>query len=203
MGCDYIDILYLHNFEVLKNNISYENVLIILRSAIKKINDLIKKGLVKKFGLASWGGFIFNDNTLILQLADIIKICEEENCLTHLGAIQFPFNIKMLDAIFNKTQNIGSDKFSILKACEKYSINTITSAPLLQGHIDEYQFPNGIENYFGNDISKARLALLFVKSTPNISSTIVGVKSIAHLEDVIWAKNESILDKTKYMALLK
>lgn len=202
MKCGYLDLLYLHNFEVIFNALPKEKVYSIMQLAIKKLIDLYNEGLIKGFGFASWGGFIFKDSNLLLQLNDIYKICEEEKCNQGLVAIQFPFNLRMLDALFNKTQIFGEDKLTILRACDRLNVNSITSAPLMQGHIYDYQLSEGIEKIFHKTISKAKLALLFVKSTPNITGTVVGVKTLEHLEDVIWANEQTNLDKSKYMALL-
>ena len=92
--------------------------------------------------------------------------------------IQLPFNLMLDQAYITKNHNINGKTVSVLEAAQKFNLGVFASVPLLQGKL---LATNAIPE-FGNSSTSVRL-LQFVRSTPGITSPLIGHKSEPHVKE--------------------
>lgn len=180
----YIDIYYIHNPEYLLYRVGIKDFLSIMRCVIQWISSMISEGKIKSFGVASWDGFIKPKNGLLLQLEDFIEISNTEGIRSYFQYIQIPYNLSKALGAFSKSQILSGENMSLFRAAQSSNIDVISSAPLNQGKLTQYTFPDEIKSRF-NHLSSASLSLKFVLSTPGIKSTLISTSSIHHLNELL------------------
>jgi aryl-alcohol dehydrogenase-like predicted oxidoreductase len=180
----HIDVYYIHNPEYLLYRVGYEKYLSTMKNVIQWLKKMITIGKISSIGIASWEGFFKSRSGLILQLEDFVSLTNSEGIRSYLQYVQVPYNLSQTSGVFSKSQVLFGEKMSLFRAAELSNIALISTAPLNQGKLINYTFPEEIKSYF-NNLSSASLSLNFVLSTPGISSTLISTTSIDHMNELI------------------
>src|SRR3990172_8137380 len=100
----------------------------------------------------------------------------------HFKVIQLPFNLAMPEALILKNQRVDGEMTSILEASWRLGVTVIGSSSLLQSQLSK-NLPDFIGVCLKGLETDAQRAIQFVRSTPGISSALVGMSKINHIEE--------------------
>jgi len=179
LGCNYVDILYLHNLEVGFSKMNtYERERLVRRS-FARLRELHSMGKLLSVGVASWGGFIGEGQEQI-SLEVLRSWAEKEDCAKIFRYLQAPFSISMPNALLSTNQKMQNQSMSLARAVAESGMHLVSSAPLFHGKLAEIELPDAWQDMFP-DFSVAQTCLAMAFSAPGISSTLVGVKTPEHL----------------------
>ena len=180
LGVDCIDIYYLHNPETQLTEISREDFLERIREAFTFLESAVVAGEIQYYGLATWNAFRQDPKARdSLQLAEIEQLAKEIAGGRHrFRFVQLPFNLGMTEALTMGNQIIAGRKRTVMEAAEELDITLIASASLLQGQVAR-NLPEFVHEALGLE-NDAQRALQFARSSPGITTALVGMSSVEH-----------------------
>jgi aryl-alcohol dehydrogenase-like predicted oxidoreductase len=177
-----IDIFYLHNPETQLSEIPKARFLERVRDAFTFLESAVEAGEISYYGMATWNGFRQEPGAAdALQLGEIAQIAQEiAGGRHHFRFVQLPFNLGMTEALTLGNQLAGKSKRTVMEAASDLDISLIASASLLQGQVAK-NLPGFVAEALGlaND---AERALQFVRSSPGITTALVGMSRAAHAQ---------------------
>lgn len=179
-----IDLYYLHNPETQAAHVGREQMLLRIKAAIAFLEEAAADGLIRRYGVSTWSAFrVSEGESDHLELADLVSFAEGvAGARHHFRAIQVPYNVAMPGAAFSATQTVYGNRVSILEAAHELGIDVIISTPLMQGRLAT-ALPQSFHHAFPRFPNDAQRALDFVISTPWVTSAMVGMKDIHHIEE--------------------
>jgi aryl-alcohol dehydrogenase-like predicted oxidoreductase len=182
LGVSCIDIYYLHNPETQLSEISKDVFLERVREAFAFLESAVEANEISYYGMATWNGFRQPATAPdAMQLAEIAQIAQEiAGGLHHFRFAQLPFNLGMTEALTLGNQQIAARLRTVMEAASDLDISLIASASLLQGQVAK-NLPGFVAEALGL-ASDAERALQFVRSSPGITTALVGMSKAAHVE---------------------
>lgn len=179
-----VDIYYVHNPETQLSKVSRPVFFTRLRAAFAQLEEAAAAGQIQVYGLATWSGLRQPENARdYLPLAQIVQLAEEAGGANHhFRVVQVPFNLAMPEALVRRNQRIDGERVSLLSAAAHLGVTVIASASLLQGQLSR-RLPAEISHAMSALSTDAQRALQFVRSTPGITTALVGMKDRAHVEE--------------------
>ena len=169
----------------------------------------VKEGVLNFYGISSFHAFrVPTDDALFISLASLAALAEKASKEVtgkernhHFALIELPFNAVMLDGFsrFNQITGEGSES-STLQAALQLKLYTIASHGLLKGHLARHSL-DILTPAMPRLANNAQRALQFNRSTPGLGTTLVGMSTPAHLEDVLAVARSPLLGHESYMAL--
>ena len=101
----------------------------------------------------------------------------------HFKVVQLPYNLAMPEAYFFPNQTVEGESVTLLEAAARLGITVFASASLLQGQVAR-GLPGELRELFGAGLeTDAQCALQFVRSTPGVTTALVGMKHVEHVEE--------------------
>lgn len=187
LGLDALDVFYLHNPETQQAGLSREEFYRRLRLAFELCEKQAAQGRIRAYGVATWSGLrVPPDAADYLDLNRMVSIARdlagEDH---HFRFLQLPYNLAMPEAYTLLNQTVGKPPYvSTLNAAFRLGLHVIASAGLMNGRL--LPLPADVrahlQPYLPAAASDAELALQFARSTPGITSTLVGMSNSAHVE---------------------
>jgi aryl-alcohol dehydrogenase-like predicted oxidoreductase len=187
LGLETLDIYYVHNPESQLAEVDRAEFRRRLEQAFELLERKAADGVIGCYGAATWNGFrIESAERAYLSLAEMIEAAERVGGHHHhFRMIQLPYNLAMTEAFTARNQPIPSNGMrSTLAAADSAGIAVCASASLLQGRLGR-RLPPLVEEAFSGLNSDAQRAVQFVRSTPGVSSALVGMSTTAHVRDII------------------
>ena len=183
LGFESIDIYYLHNPEAQLQKRSRQDFYKQLEETFTILEGKVAAGKIRRYGTATWNGYRQAPTARdVLFLSDLIEIAERVGDKQHhFKVVQLPYNLAMMEALTQRNQQNGKATVSFLEAAHDAGITVMASASILQGRLS-HQFPAAIGEALGGLHSDAQRAIQFTRSTPGITTALVGMKSVAHVE---------------------
>ena len=186
LGIETIDIYYIHNPEMLLDEIDNTTFYYRLKLAFKALENAIASGKIGAYGVATWNGLRVSESSRrYLDLSKIKSIAREASGDKQDGFryVQFPFNMGMLETLLTPTQDIQGKKVPLMEASEKLGLFSIASASLYQSKVIG-KIPENIVSAFGEKFeTDCQCALQYVRSTPGVLTALVGMKNPKHVEE--------------------
>ena len=181
LGVNCIDVFYLHNPETQLGEISKVQFLGRIREAFYYLESAVRTGKIHFYGVATWNGFRQEARARdSMQLAELDAVAKEiAGDDHHFRFVQLPFNLGMTEALTLGNQSVDGKIMTIMEAAEELNITLIASASLLQGQVAS-NLPEFVEEALGLD-SDAERALQFVRSSPGITTALVGMSREEHV----------------------
>jgi aryl-alcohol dehydrogenase-like predicted oxidoreductase len=178
-----VDVYYLHNPETQLQEIGREEFHGRVRAAFSVLEHQADAGRLAHYGVATWNGFRRPASAQEhLSLGDLVRIAQDLRGTAHrFRFIQLPYNLAMTEARSRKTQVIGGERVSILEAAGRLGITVVASASILQGQLA--RLPGHLATAFAGLHTDAQRAIQFVRSTPGITTALVGMKGRRHVEE--------------------
>lgn len=181
LGVNCIDIFYLHNPETQLAEIPKAQFLSRVREAFHFLEGRAAAGKIQFYGMATWNGFRQPaDARDAMQLAEFVAIAKEVAGDTHhFRFVQLPFNLGMTEALTLGNQSLNGNTLTVMEAADELNVTLIASASLLQGQVAA-NLPPFVAQAFGLQSDPAR-ALQFVRSSPGITTALVGMSREEHV----------------------
>jgi len=88
----------------------------------------------------------------------------------------------MTEAFTRANQPIGTETVSTLEAAKRLDVYVMASASVHQGQLTR-NLPPMLTEFLPGFQTDAQRALQFVRSTPGVGTALVGMKTVAHVEE--------------------
>ena len=179
-----VDIYYVHNPETQLGKISRDQFNDRLLQAFKALEGAVAAGKIRCYGTATWNGYR-NDPTAedYLSLAEVVELAAKAGGRNHhFKVIQLPLNLGMTEALSLSNQQVDGKQLTALEAAQALGITVMCSASILQGQLTR-NLPSIISDTFQGLDTDGQRALQFVRSTPGVTTALVGMKQIGHVEE--------------------
>jgi aryl-alcohol dehydrogenase-like predicted oxidoreductase len=180
-----IDVYYIHNPESQLGAVSEVEFYERLRNAFAMLENSIKAGSIRMYGVATWNGFRQPlESAGGHSLARMVELAKEVGGEDHgFRFIQLPFNLAMPEAMTLPNQKVGdSEPLPLLAAAAALGVTVVSSASILQGRV-AHGLPESIREPLGSLATDALTAIQFVRSTPGITTALIGMSSLKHVEE--------------------
>jgi aryl-alcohol dehydrogenase-like predicted oxidoreductase len=184
LGLACVDIYYLHNPETQLGKISREEFNERLLRAFETLESAVAAGKIRMYGAATWNGYR-NDPAErdYLSVADTVELAAKAGGKEHhFKVIQLPLNLGMTEALSLSNQQIEGKQVTPLEAAQALGITVMCSASVLQGQLTR-NLPSIIGDTFQSLETDGQRALQFVRSTPGVTTALVGMKQLHHVEE--------------------
>ncbi len=202
---DVIDVYYIHNPEVQLDHVDFNEFMRRLERAFVRMEEEVAAGRIRAYGVATWTGLRVDETASnyipLFKLVGLARKVSGEG--HHFRFLQFPYNMGMMEAMVKQNQpavrggdhETGSDadqarrtKMQLLAAAVQYGLISMTSSTLMQGGMVG-RVPPVLKAGLGEFFSDAQYAIQFNRSTPGVTTTLVGMSQPAHvLEDLAVAQ---------------
>ena len=154
MGLECVDVYYIHNPESQLQYVSEQEFYARLKQAFERLEENRRQGKLAHYGVATWNGFRMAPDAGGHSLAQMVEVAREVGGEQHgFNFIQLPFNLAMPEAA------------GVVDEAQKLGVTVVTSASLLQGRIPPER------------------AMEFVRSTPGITTALIGMSRVEHVEE--------------------
>ncbi len=184
MKLDGLDLCYIHNPESqLGGGIDRPTFDAKIAKAFERLEENRSGGKINYYGVATWNGFrVMPDDKSYHSLERFVQIARQvggdENGFKF---IQLPHNLAMPEAHLVPNQPTNGKAVSTLKAANDLGISVMVSGSILQGKLAA-GVPLHIRELIGGK-TDAQTSLQFVRSTPGVTTALVGMASVTHVEE--------------------
>ncbi len=184
LGVDVIDLYYLHNPEQQLDGVSRDVFTQRLRDAFSALEACMGVGAIRAYGCATWHGLrVGPDAPNHLSLEALVNTAYEvAGDDHHFAAVQLPINLAMSEAVRVPTQMVKGQLRTVLEAASELGVSVVACAPLMHGKLAE-GLPDEVRAALPAAPTDAGRALNFVRTLPGVTSTVVGMRSLAHVEE--------------------
>jgi len=183
LGVECIDIYYIHNPETQLQEIGRDEFRTRMRAAFTFLEQQADAGRIASYGVATWNGFRRPRHAREhLALAELVRVAEEVQPHGHrFRFVQLPYNLAMAEARTLKAQALNGERLSALDAAHHLGITVLASASILQGQLT--RLPRDFAAAFPGLGTDAQRAIQFARSTPGITTALVGMRGRRHVEE--------------------
>ena len=184
LGLSCIDVYYIHNPESQLGVVSREEFYTRLRAAFTLLEQNVAAGKIRMYGVATWNGFRVSPNSREYHsLEQMVSVARKAGGDSHgFRFIQLPLNLAMPEAFVLQNESVNGEAMSVLEAAESLGVSVIASASLLQGRVAR-GVPEAIREPLGSLATDAQTAVQFVRSTPGITTALVGMSHREHVDE--------------------
>lgn len=182
LGVECIDVYYLHNPETQLGEVSKSDFLKRVNGAFEYLESAAMGGKIQYYGLATWNGFRQEATARdAMQLGQLAEVARGIAGNTHrFRFVQLPYNLGMTEALTLGNQTLNGKTCTVMEAAAELGITLMGSASLLQGQVAK-NLPSFVAEALGLDNDSER-ALQFARSSPGITTALVGMSSVAHVK---------------------
>jgi aryl-alcohol dehydrogenase-like predicted oxidoreductase len=153
--------------------------------AFEALERAVSDGAIAAYGLCTWDGFLRphtdRGHLAILDVFDwALEVGGGDH---HLRAVQLPYSVAMAEA-FRLDSQIGPTGHTdaVLSTLRGTGTAVLASAPLVQGRALG-RLPEMVEDVFPGLASDAQRCLQFVRSTPEVTAAVVGMRDPDHVDE--------------------
>jgi aryl-alcohol dehydrogenase-like predicted oxidoreductase len=191
LGLRTIDTYYLHNPEQQARAVDRETLYSRIEAAFSMLEEAAERGDIGVYGCATWNALRTpRDSVEHLSLDRLVAIAHGIAGDTHhFRVIQLPINLAMPEAIRQHTQTIDGNQASTVEAAQASGLTVVASATLLQATLATGLPPEIGQQY--PDASDAQRAIRFVRSIPEVTTALIGMRSTAHVDENLGAARAS------------
>src|SRR6266571_4313206 len=179
-----VDVYYVHNPESQLSAVSRDEFWTRLRAAFEFLEQSVANGKVSNYGVATWNGFRAEpDSHDYHSLEAMVELARElAGDGHHFRFIQLPVNLAMPEALFFQNQKLGDEFVSTMEAAGALGVTAIASGSIMQGQVAR-GLPESIRDSLGSLETDAQAGIQFVRSSPGITTGLVGMSRVAHVEE--------------------
>jgi len=186
LGLDAIDLYYLHNPEQQLAVMTHASLRERLRAAFMVLEDAVSRGEIRAYGCATWTGLrVPPTNKGHLSLQELVSIAREiAGEAHHFRAVQAApaaFRRLLLPHLHHEPV-VGMRHFAVAGAAAALDLAVMASASLMQAQLT-HDLPPSMRELFPSRRTDAQRALSFVRSIPGVTTALVGMRSVSHLEE--------------------
>jgi aryl-alcohol dehydrogenase-like predicted oxidoreductase len=194
-----VDVYYIHNPESQLGAVSESEFYSRLRAAFSLLEQNRKQGKLRRYGVATWNGFrVPPESRDYHSLARMVELAQEVGGDEHgFRFIQLPFNLAMPEALRLPNQIIDGGRLSVVEAAAATGVTVVASASMLQGRVAQ-GLPETIRQPLGSLSTDAQTAIQFVRSTPGITTALVGMSRHEHVEENLQLASVEPVSETEF-----
>lgn len=184
LNIDCVDVYYIHNPESQLTAVSESEFWKRLRAAFEFLEQSVANGKIRNYGVATWNGFRVEANQRgYHSLEHMVELAREAGGADHrFRFIQLPLNLAMPEALFFENQKLNDKYVSVLDAARALDVSVVASASILQGQVAR-GLPEAVRHALGSLATDAQTGIQFVRSAPGITTALVGMSRVAHVEE--------------------
>lgn len=184
LGIESLDLFYIHNPETQLGSVDKYTFEARIAKAFERLEELREENKVKAYGVATWNGFrVAPDSAGYHSLERFAGTARQVAGDDHgFKYIQLPHNLAMPEAYLVPNQSANGRAVTTLQAASDLGITVMASASILQGQLSQ-NVPIYVRGALGNQTTDAMTSIQFVRSTPGITTALVGMSSVAHVEE--------------------
>jgi aryl-alcohol dehydrogenase-like predicted oxidoreductase len=184
LNVECIDVYYVHNPESQLAAVSPEVFATRLRAAFEVLERAVSNNQIKSYGVATWNGFRAEPDSpgyhSLEEMVDLARAIAGNS--HHFRFIQLPVNLAMPEALFFQNQKSGDEYVSVVEAAQSFGLTVMASGSLLQGQAAR-GLPESIRDALGSLPTDAQTGIQFVRSAPGVTTALVGMSSVAHVDE--------------------
>jgi aryl-alcohol dehydrogenase-like predicted oxidoreductase len=184
LGLATIDVYYVHNPEGQLDEVERPVFFERLRDAFMMLEQKVQEGKIGCYGTATWNGYRqLPTERDYLSLEDVVEAARAvAGDRHHFKVVQFPYNLGMTEAFTRANQRVGKETVPMLEAARRLGVYVMASASVHQGQLT-HNLPPMLAEFLPGLETDAQRALQFVRSTPGVGTALVGMKTVAHVEE--------------------
>lgn len=184
MNLSTVDVYYIHNPESQLGKVSPGEFEKRLGAAFEMLERNIAESKIRMYGVATWNGFrVPADDAGQHSLERMVEIARGVGGESHgFRFIQLPLNLAMPEALVEDNQILEGEHVSLLEAASALGVTVVASASILQGKV-AHDLPERIREPLGSLATDAQTAIQFVRSTPGVTTALIGMSSREHVEE--------------------
>jgi len=184
MELECVDVYYIHNPETQLQYVSEDEFYTRILAAFERLEQLRAAGKLVHYGVATWNGFRVapdsgGHHSLLALFGAATKVGGDDHGFRF---VQLPFNLAMPEALTLANETIHGEQMSLLEAAAGLGVTVMASASMLQGRVAR-GLPDEVRQPLGSLSTDAQTAIQFVRSAPGITTALVGMSSVAHVEE--------------------
>ena len=197
-----VDVYYVHNPESQLAEVRGEAFYARLRAAFEFLESAVAAGKIALYGTATWNGYrVASNSPELLSLERVVQTAREvAGEQHHCKVVQLPINLAMLEALTDINQTLAGRRVTFLEAAAELGITVMTSGSILQSRLAT-GLPPIIAETFQGLRTDAQRAIQFVRSTPGVTTALVGMSSMAHVEENLAVAQLPPVLTTEYLKL--
>ena len=183
-GLETIDVYYVHNPETQLQVVARAEFDARLRAAFEQLERERAGGRIRFYGVATWNGFRAREGERgYHSLERVCALAREAGGDEHgFRFVQLPFNLGMPEALVSENQPYRGAHVSLLEAAKALGVTVVASASILQGKVAR-DLPEHIREPLGSLATDAQTAIQFTRSTPGVTTALVGMSRREHVEE--------------------
>lgn len=184
MDVETIDVYYVHNPETQLQVVTPAEFEKRLRAAFVQLEEERTAGRIRYYGVATWNGFRAKQYSRGYHaLERMWELAREAGGEGHgFRFVQLPFNLAMPEALVLDNQPHRGAHISLLEAAKALGVTVVASASIMQGKVAR-DLPEHIREPLGSLANDAQTAIQFVRSTPGVTTALVGMGRAEHVEE--------------------
>ncbi|HEY2931298.1 MAG TPA: aldo/keto reductase [Acidobacteriota bacterium] len=196
-----IDLYYLHNPETQLLEIVPDEFNHRMLDAFATLEESVSTGRIRYYGTATWNGYRLRPGARdLLSLPELLSLAEQAGGKDHrFRAIQLPVNLAMPEAFTRQNQNDNETWRPVLNVAEDNGMMVMASGSISQGSLTR-DLPRDLREVLGQN-TDAQNAIQFVRSTPGVTTALVGMKDSAHVRENLALAAVDPLPEHQYMRL--
>jgi len=181
LGLETIDVFYLHNPESQLADVSPEVFHERLRQAFALLENSVKTGKLRYYGIATWNAFrVPGGSRDYIGLPEVAELARAVGGPSHhFRFVQLPLNLAMPEAFELANQTLEKKNTSLLTAASRLGIAVVGSATLYQGRLT-HGLPASIQQKLGMK-SDPENAIQFARSAPGLTTSLIGMGHKEHV----------------------
>lgn len=202
MDLECLDVFYIHNPESQLSEITKIEFDLRLASAFERLEKNRAEGKIKFYGVATWNGFRLQPSERNYHsLERMWNVAEKIGGDNHgFRFIQLPFNLAMPEAFVLQNQQFNGEVFSTIEIAQNFGISVMISGSIMQGRLSR-GLPENIRVSLGSLESDALTSLQFVRSTPAVTTALVGMSNPVHVEENMQLAKIPIATMEQYQSI--
>ncbi len=181
-----------------------------LQAAFTVLEEAVKAGRLRYYGISTFNGFrAETDNTLFQSITSLIGLAEKAaqaawqdiQAKHHFKVVQLPFNQVMQEGFTRFSQTTGQGNVgSSIQAAHQLGVYLMASHTLFKGRLAETAMDAVIQT-LSTLPNHAQRALQFNRSTPGVGTSLVGISTPSHLDDLLAVSRLPPLEKAVYLKM--
>ena len=210
MGVETLDAFLIDQPEVHIPAIGKENLNKKLEKVFVVLEQAVKDGRIRYYGISTFNGFrVETDDKMFQSITSLQGLAERAAKIVqgdvmakhHFKVVQMPFNQVMLDGFTRFNQATGQGNIAAtFQAAHQLKVYLMASHTMFKGHLAS-QCTDTVLQAMPQLKNHAQRALQFNRSTPGLGTSLVGVSTPQHLDDVLEVSRLAPLEKTAYLKM--
>jgi aryl-alcohol dehydrogenase-like predicted oxidoreductase len=184
LGVHTIDIFYVHNPETQLSEINHDDFYKRLRLAFGFLEGAVSSGKIRMYGTATWNGYRASAGSPDFISIETVVQCARDVAGDnhHFRVVQLPYNLAMTEAFKLANQTLNGKLLPMLEASRELGLTVMASASLCQNRLSRNQ-RLFLSEHMKDLSTDHQRAIQFVRSTPGIAASLVGMSQIPHVEE--------------------